>query len=349
VFKIGDIIDDQYKVEGTCSNLGGMGACLFVRPVTNPAGPNLVLKYCRQSDEILIKRFKREVRLLEEFQGNSKIVQLLGDNLDYDPPYFVMKYYKTGDLTQVSSRIKSDVSYQEMIFLQAIDCITELHNRGKFHRDIKPQNFLLEGDALVVSDLGLSMESESKTAFTRSSEWWGTHGYMPPEFYKDGGFKNADPSGDIFMLGKTFYALVTGRDPLYIDSVDVPVPLFSVIERCCTNEKNRRYQNLASLKQALNAAYDILLGRMDGYGKARSILISIQEQLDQERKYNSKIAKEFISALAVLQPADQIKLCREIEPVFFRVLCQQTMSTHRSTFQAGARLSKLEPGYMNSL
>ena len=109
-----------------------------------------------------------------------------------------------------------------------IDCVAELHARGTFHRDIKPQNFLLDDGNVVVSDLGLSMERESLTAFTRTSEYWGTQGYLPPEF-QTGGFKNADAAGDIFMLGKSFYVLLTGRDPLYLIANDIPEPLFHLI------------------------------------------------------------------------------------------------------------------------
>ena len=54
----------------------------------------------------------------------------------------------------------------------------------------------------------ISTEIGSETGFTRSSAYWGTHGYIPPEFLT-GGFKHADAPGDVFMLGKTFYVLLS--------------------------------------------------------------------------------------------------------------------------------------------
>lgn len=93
-----------------------------------------------------------------EFQGNSKIVEIVDSNVEHDPPYFVMRYYPAGDLTTLSARLKADIELQEETFSQMIDCLAELHSRGKFHRDVKPQNFLVHDDGVVVSDFGLSKE-----------------------------------------------------------------------------------------------------------------------------------------------------------------------------------------------
>lgn len=115
-----------------------------------------------------------------------------------------MRFCTDGDLLTIAHEFRVSFATQESFFLKMIDCVQELHARNEYHRDIKPQNFLREGDQLVVSDLGLSTELSSATAFTNSSVWWGTHGYIPPEF-QQGGFKHADAAGDIYMLGKTFY------------------------------------------------------------------------------------------------------------------------------------------------
>lgn len=77
--------------------------------------------------------------------------------------------------------VGSSYGAQEKCFLQMIDCVQELHTKGEFHRDIKPQNFLVEGEQIVVSDFGLSMEIGSNTAFTRSSVFWGD-----PRLYTSG-------------------------------------------------------------------------------------------------------------------------------------------------------------------
>ncbi|MCR9295309.1 MAG: protein kinase [bacterium] len=296
-----------------------MGAILHVTALANPPQGRIVLKYCRETDDEYVNRFRREVRLLNEFAGNSKVVQILDENLAHDPPYYVMPFYPDGDLMSFRPGIAADPAAQEQLFCQMIDCVAELHNRGKFHRDIKPQNFLRDTTGIRVSDLGLSMERDSLTAFTATSQFWGTQGYLPPE-YHTGGFKHADSAGDIFMLGKSFYVLLTGRDPLYLIGNDIPDPLFHIIQKCCSLDKARRYQTLAELKQAVVAVFDIALGRADGIARARQLLTAISTRLDQQNQFNADEVNEFMNSLARLEPDERLAIVSEIPSSFYRLL-----------------------------
>jgi len=313
MFEQGDLIDEKYRVESLCSSSGGMGDVFFVTPISGVPEHRLVLKCCKDNGEEQLRRFCREVRLLGSFRGNSKIAQIWSENLEHDPPYFVMKFYEDGDLSGQASALQQSVVDQEQFFLKMIDCIQELHSRGAFHRDIKPQNFLREGDRIVVSDLGLSTDVGSPTAFTSSSASWGTQGYIPPEFL-DGGFKYADAAGDVYMLGKTYYALLTGRDPRYLISDGIPPPLFHVIGRCCQVAKAARYQTLADLKQSLVAAYDLLLGRSGG--RVSQLLSVITDRLNQSNQYEVNEVLEFVEQLALIERRDQIAICLELSSRF---------------------------------
>ena len=295
MFRIGELIDGKYQVTGICSESGGMGAVLFVNPAIPHPFP-LVLKYCRETADEHVQRFRRETRLLASYAGNSRIVTIVASNPDYDPPYVVMRYYPEGDLASAAPKIRSSHNYLEYIILQMIDGLHELHSRGHYHRDIKPQNFLLDGSTVVVSDFGLSTEIGSETAFTRSSAFWGSHGYIPPEFLS-GGFKNADATGDIFMLGKTIYAIATGRDPLYIMQGELPAPIFHVIDRCCSINKQQRYQCLADVRQSVVAAFDVILNRGGGLGRAKQLLSSIEDRLAREQRYDPLQLRDFIEVL----------------------------------------------------
>jgi eukaryotic-like serine/threonine-protein kinase len=330
---VGDVIDNKHVFEGVCSDTGGMGTIVFVIPITNPPEFRTVLKFCKDNGVEQLKRFRREVRLLASFEGNSKVVSLLDYNLTYEPPYFVMKYYPEGDLLARAPSLASSLEAQEKTFLQMIDCIQELHSRRSYHRDIKPQNFLCDGNQIVVSDFGLSTEIGSGTGFTTSSVYWGTHGYIPPEFLQ-GGFKHADAAGDVFMLGKTIYVLLTQRDPMYLVSDDIPSPLFHVIDRCCSIPKANRYQSLAELRQSLVAAFDVLLGRAGGIGKAKHLLSEINDRLEQGGKYSSDEVARFIEQLALLDEQEQIKICFEIPKKLFVVIRQKPFVQHLPTFLA---------------
>lgn len=331
MFSIGDVIDEKYKVDGLCSNEGGMGTVIFITPENMDPKFKVVLKYCKDTADEQLKRFRREVRILTSFEGNSKVVKIIDDNLDHVPPYFVMKYYKDGDLLKNASVITQSLQKQEHVILQMIDCIQELHTRNEFHRDIKPQNFLLDGDQVVVSDFGLITEIGSETGFTKSSEAWGTHGYAPPEFL-EGGFKHADASGDVFMLGKTIYTLLTQRNPTYLVSDGIPAPIFHIIERCCRIQKTQRYQNLSELRQSVVASFDVLLGRAGGIGKVKQLLSAIDDRIKQDRKYPTQEVSQFIEQLALLDESDQIRICFEIPESFFAIIRQQPVISSLPVF-----------------
>jgi hypothetical protein len=232
-----------------------------------------------------------------------------------------MKYYEDGDLSREIESLRTSPAAQERRFLQMIECIQELHSREELHRDIKPQNFLRDGAGIVVSDLGLSTEIGSKTAFTTSSAFWGSQGYIPPEFL-DGGFKRADAAGDIFMLGKTFYVLLTGRDPMYLTGDGIPPPIFHVISRCCSLSKSNRYQSLSDLKQSLVTAYDVVLNRAGG--RAQQLLSIIKEKLELTRQYQAEEISELIEQLGLIDRADQAQMCIELPKGFYVILARDS-------------------------
>jgi hypothetical protein len=333
MFETGEVIDRKYRVDGICSNEGGMGQILFVTATHSDVRIALVLKYCRDTGEEPVQRFRREVRLMGSFKDNPRVVQIYDKNLEFDPPYFVMPFYEDGDLSRIQPKIRDSVEYQETIFLQMIECIQELHSRNVFHRDIKPKNFLIDGAELVVSDLGLTTELGSNTAFTQSSQYWGTPGFIPPEFL-GGGFKNADATGDIFMLGKTFYCLISGRDSTYLMEDGIPPAIFHIIERCCSIPKWHRYQSLFELKQSLVAAYDVILGRSGGLGMALQLLSSINDKLEVERLYDPKEISVFVEQLAFLEDRDKAVVCLEIPHGFYNIIRQDPEAMQLGTFLA---------------
>lgn len=332
MYKVGDVIDGNYTVTGVCSEAGGMGAVVFVQArVPHPF--TLVLKYCRETADEYVKRFRRETRLLTSYAGNSKVVNVVASNPDHDPPYVVMRYYQDGDLAKAASQIRTSYQALENVILQMIEALQELHSRGHFHRDIKPQNFLLDGSNIVVSDFGLTTEVGSETAFTRSSAYWGTHGYIPPEFLS-GGFKNADASGDIFMLGKTIFNIATGRDALYIIQGGLPAPLYHVIDRCCSLNKLQRYQSLADLRQSVVAAFDVILNRGGGLGRVKQLLSAIEDRIQREQRYDPSQVGEFVEQLALLDAQDKVRICMELPNSLFSVLSQTPVQQYSKEFLA---------------
>ena len=330
--KIGDVVDSRFEITESCSTSGGMGNVVFVEDQHNLKSPQLVLKYCKALDVKLIRRFKREVALLNDFRGNSKVAQIVAHNTEHNPPYFVMPFYTDGDLSRRQTALVGNPALQEKTLCDAIDCIAELHSKGVFHRDIKPQNFLQSGHEIVVSDMGLSVEVDSTAStITSTAEAWGTFGYAPPEYRSDG-FRNPDAAGDIFMLGKTFYQLLSGRDPVYMIPTGIAPGLFHVLKRACEPIKDSRFQTLGAFKQAVVSAFNIVLNRIQGGSSCRSKLAAIESRLTSGRGYDVDEVIDFINTLSALDDDEQDQICQQFKKDIFLVVAQVPFDSLRQSF-----------------
>ncbi len=331
MYKNGDVIDGKYKVLGLCSDSGGMGTILHVEPICTSYPFQVVLKYCNSFDADSRARFSREARYLAGLAGNALVVQVVDMNPSADPPYFVMKYYSGGDLLSIADKIRAEPQLQESVFNKMLDCVGALHNLGLQHRDIKPQNFLREGDDVVISDLGLAKEVGAGTTMTTTHQAWGTFGYYPPEF-ATGGFKAATSQADVFMLGKTLYKLLTDRDPLYLTDLGIHPALYHVIERCCNLRPEARYATVAEMRQDLSLAYEVVLGRASGVGKARQMLSQIINRLNADHKYVADEVISFLDLLAKLPTPDRNALIYDIPAIFYDVLAQTPVESRLDKF-----------------
>lgn len=320
MFAVGSIVDGKYRITGLCSSDGGMGTVLFVSPIAAPA-ERRVLKYCNYSDDEITNRFRREVRVMQQFSGNPYVVPILDANLEHSPPYFVMPYFEYGDLSHQAAHLRQNYEHAELYFNRMIDCIAQLHSRNVIHRDIKPQNFLVSHNALVVSDLGLCTQYDSPTAFTRLSQVAGTPGFMPPEF-QNGGFRDADVAADIYMLGMTFLRILCDADAPHLAAGQLPPALLVVIERACAPDKTRRYQSLAALRQSLELAFSVVLGRVNA---SSGVLGTQQAMVDRwHTQQQSDVAEvsRYIDELLMLPSDDQHRVCLGIPPDVFQAIAE---------------------------
>ena len=154
----------------------------------------------------------------------------------------------------------------ELIGRRSAEAIEYAHRRGVIHRDLKPANILLDRDGNPrVTDFGLAKKIQGDSGLTGSGQIMGTPSYMPPE--QAGGKRGeVGPAADVYALGATLYALVTGRPPFQaataMDTVlqvisDEPVPprrlnasiprdLETICLKCLEKEPGERYASAAA-------------------------------------------------------------------------------------------------------
>lgn len=248
---------EEYNVIGKIGE-GGFGEVFAVEK----DGKSYALKICSRSEEVYLKRFNREIRLMESVT-HENVINILDSNTAHTPPYFVMP------LCQGSLFNKSYSKDVEMLITdirQICNGLEALHNNPQriIHRDIKPNNVLVDSGVLKLSDFGLG-KFEERDSTTLTKFGLGTEGYAPPEFYQDGGMQNAKIPSDIFQLGKTIYSLFTNEYPAYFDNNKVPNGLYYIIRKCTNENPDDRYQNIAELRFALIKHLEILKGENNPY------------------------------------------------------------------------------------
>jgi serine/threonine protein kinase len=170
-----------------------------------------ILPRSLSSDQLLVKRFQREAQASARLDhpGIADIYEV-GQR---DGIHFIAMEYVEGET--LAERLTAEIvlSLDEVIRItQEIACaLAEAHNNGIVHRDIKPQNIMIDakGHARVL-DFGLAQIAATSTQLTAEQKILGTPAFMAPEQCKG---SQVDHRSDIYSLGATFYTMLTGDLP----------------------------------------------------------------------------------------------------------------------------------------
>ncbi|MBM3293506.1 MAG: tetratricopeptide repeat protein, partial [Candidatus Aminicenantes bacterium] len=164
------------------------------------------------ADSGTIERFRSELRLARTV-SHRHICRMhdLGREEETGTYYITMEYVSGEDLKSLIHRIGAlPVGKAATIARQAAEGLAEAHRAGVVHRDLKPQNIMIDRDGGVrVMDFGIARSVKAK-GITGAGVLIGTPDYMSPE-QVDG--KEADTRSDIYSLGVVLFEMLTGRLP----------------------------------------------------------------------------------------------------------------------------------------
>ena len=207
------------------------------------------------ADSEAIRRFTREVRILSSLDHPS-IIRVHSKHLKEPSYWYTMPLYQRSLAEDLPSLVGQKHRIQA-ISERILDGLEYAHAQGVIHRDLKPQNILMNSDSdVVISDFGLGRQFDAiSIRQTQTGYGLGTPMYMAPEQSNDA--KNADQRSDIFSFGRILHELFAG--PLTFAPLDLsslPATFALIIERCTQSDPAQRYQSIAELKTALRLLSD---------------------------------------------------------------------------------------------
>ena len=158
-----------------------------------------------------VTRFKAEARLAASLE-HPNIVPIHRGGEYRGVLYLAMRFVPGTNLRQVIDRGPLPVDRVQRIITAVASALDAAHERGLVHRDVKPANILISGDAdhehVYLTDFGLTKRLGSAGSLTRTGAWVGTPDYVAPEQIKAG---PVDGRADIYSLGCVLYEMLAGE------------------------------------------------------------------------------------------------------------------------------------------
>jgi len=244
---------------------GGMGK--VYRVLDKKLNEEVALKLIRPevaSDKQTIERFNNELKLARKIAHRNvgKMYELMEDAGTH---YITMEYVPGQDLRGLIRQMgRLTTGKAVSIARQVCAGLAEAHHLGVVHRDLKPQNIMMDEDGNArIMDFGIARSLKAK-GITGAGVIIGTPEYMSPEQVEG---KEVDERTDIYSLGIILYEMLTGRVPFEGDTpftigvkhkselprdprqinAQIPEDLGRLVLKCLEKDKTKRYQNVKDL------------------------------------------------------------------------------------------------------
>ena len=302
---IGWLVSGRYRIEAV---VGTGGMAVVYRALDTIENKTVAIKVLRpeyESDMEFVRRFSREAEAAAKM-SHENIVNLLDVGIDDDVRYIVMEYVDGVTLKEMirrEGRIQPDVALRMAIrILAAVD---HAHRNGIVHRDIKPQNILVDQEGRVrVADFGIArLKTAQTTQLDSGGNAIGSVHYLSPEQAQG---ELADEQSDLYSVGIVIYEMLTGLVPFDGEtSVSVALKHLSeepksmrehnakiskamdeVVMRALCKEKKKRYQTAAEMAADLRKTISHPKGGFVRYPKDKG-----EPKPPKEKKSHVSVAK----------------------------------------------------------
>ncbi len=263
-------IGSRYRVKSLLG-MGGMGAVYLVHD--QGLDRDVALKLIRTDiaeDADVLARFKREIQLSSRVT-HPNVLRVFDLGESEGVKFLTMQFVDGRDLSTILKKQgKLPTERLLRIFRQVAEGLKAAHDQGVIHRDLKPQNIMLEAsDRVYVTDFGLAKSAE-QSGMTQTGAVIGTPFYMSPEQVKG---EQVGPQSDIYALGVILYQMLTGAVPFSGSTPyevmmarilqpprpvkelnpETPVYLQKIVERCLAVDRKLRYQSVDEILKDMDA------------------------------------------------------------------------------------------------
>lgn len=261
---------DRYQIEEEIGR-GGMAVVYRARDLKHDR--TVAIKVLREelTPSVEAERFLQEVRIVAQLQ-HTHILTLLDSGEVERTFYFVMPFVEGESLRERLDR-EGELPVPDAVryLAEIADALAYAHQNGVVHRDIKPDNVLIQGRHVVVADFGVSKAlnaAQGDPQVTVAGMSLGTPTYMAPE--QALGEATVDHRADIYALGVLAYELLTGHPPFRGTGQQVmaahvterpwpiretrpavPPEVTEVVERCLEKRPADRWQTAGEVAQRL--------------------------------------------------------------------------------------------------
>jgi serine/threonine protein kinase len=269
--RVAAAVGGQYDIDGEIGR-GGMSVVYRARDrrLNRPVALK-VLPPELAHDPAIRTRFTREAQMSAQL-SHAHIVPIYDVGEQDGLAYFVMAIVNGGNLATLLTREpRQSIEETRRLLAEVADALAYAHLRGVIHRDIKPDNILLDesNGRAMVTDFGIARAIEAGTRLTATGIAVGTPAYMSPE--QAIGDREVDGRSDIYSLGVVGYQMLTGRLPfsagnsmaLLLKHVsesprpigelrpDAPKSLRDAIERALMKSPEDRWPTATAMREAL--------------------------------------------------------------------------------------------------
>ncbi|HEY2376860.1 MAG TPA: protein kinase [Gemmatimonadaceae bacterium] len=269
--QVGVAVGLQYEIDG---EIGRGGMSVVYRALDRRLNRPVAIKVLPPElahDPAIRTRFTREAQTSAQL-SHAHIVPIYDVGEREGLAYIVMAIVTGGNLAMLLTREpRQPLDEVRRLVAEIADALAYAHLRGVIHRDVKPDNILLDeaSGRAMVTDFGIARAIEASTRLTVTGIAVGTPGYMSPE--QAVGDREIDGRSDVYSLGVLGYQMLTGRLPfsaansmaLLLKHVSAPPPpvlelrpdapraLREAIERALAKSPEDRWPTAAAMRDAL--------------------------------------------------------------------------------------------------